>query len=546
MISSARRRTVSARVRMRTPVLAAVLVCACAGEPAGEPVRRGGTAIIVAADDIDLANPLVTSGRYTEEILRYALFLPLLTYDESIRLQPALAREWTLEGDTAVEFRLRDDVYWHDGAHTTAWDVAFTFERMADPETAYPNVDRIQGWGPPQVVDSFTVRFPLDVADPLSSVPFMPIVPRHLLEATPPNEMRQAAFNRAPVGNGPFRFVEGRANDRWVFEANPEFPEGLGGPPLLSRVIWRVVPEGTAEIAELATGNAHLALSVPVPQVVPATRDADLRVLARESSQYGFVAWNGRRRPFHDPRVRRALTLALDRQELIDGLRDGHGSIADGPVGHWHWAFDATLEPNPHAPDSARALLDAAGVVDRDGDGVRERPDGTPFTVELLVPNNAFNRDLGEVIRADLAEVGIRITVQPRDGATIQQAVVSPERDFDAFLFGWATDYRLDLRGLYHSAEIDGPLQFAGYRNAAVDSILDALADERDRDRARAHYRGLQRALREDPPWTYLFFYPDVYLASPRLHGVEMDIRGALVDLPRWWIETDQPVTAAK
>jgi len=523
-------------------LFAALLLVSCqeravpAAAEGGDPAR-GGTAVVVSAGDLDHANPLVTADRLTQEVLRYALLLPLLSYDAELSLEPALAQEWTVEGDTAVLFRIRRDVRWHDGVPTSAHDVAFTFQRARDPRTAFPNADWVAGWGAPAVLDSFTIRFPVEGTDPLAMIPFLPIAPRHLLDSIPPERMRQARYNHAPVGNGPFRFVEYQANDRWVFAANPDFPQALGGRPYLDRLVWRIVPDGTAETTELQTGNAHLALGLRVEQAVAAARDTDLRIVLRESPQYGFIGWNGRRKPLNDVGVRHAIALALDRAEMIDVLRAGHGTPASGPIGRWHWAYDTSLAPVPFAPDSARALLDAAGLRDRDGDGVREMADGSRLHLTLKVPaGSGYNRDLGEMIVADLRAVGIATDLVPTEWSTMISDVTSPQRSFDAVLMGWETDFRLDLRALFHSAQIDNPYQFAGYANPVADSLLDVLAGEGDRDTARAAYHRLQQLLRDEQPWGFLYYYPDMYVASARLRGLDMDIRGRLVNLPRWWL----------
>lgn len=522
-----------------------VLLLACGDRASSAPASadrptRGGTVVIVSPGDLDHANPLVTADRLTQEVLRYALFLPLLSYDADLELQPALAQAWIAEGDSAVRFELRRDVYWHDGVRTTAHDVAFTFERAQDARTAFPNGAWIDGWGEPEVIDSFTIRFPVDALDPLASIPFLPIVPRHVLDSIPPDRLRQAQFNHAPVGNGPFRLVEYRANDRWVFEANPDFPEALGGRPYLDRIVWRIVQDGTAQFTELRTGNAQLALGLRVEQAIEAARDPHLRLIVRESPQYVFLGWNGRRKPMDDPRVRRAFALALNRGAMIEALRAGYGTLANGPIGRWHWAFDDALPPLPFAPDSARVLLDAAGVLDRDRDGVRELPDGTPLRLSLKVPAaSGHNQDLAELIAEDLRHVGVALDLRPTEWSTMISDVTSPERAFDVVLMAWETDFRLDLHPLFHSAEIDSPFQLAGYANPEADSLLDFLTQARDRDSAAAAYRRLQRLLRDEQPWGFLYFYPDVFVATRRVRGIDMDIRGRLVNLPRWWMAGD-------
>lgn len=498
--------------------------------------ERGGTVVILSADDLLPLNSLVNGARYGQEVLRYAIALPLVAYGPDLGLEPALASTWTWSGDTAVVFELRNDVRWHDGVPTTAWDVEFTFGRALGPGSTYPNAGDFALWTRVEVLDSFRVRFLLQPhADPLADVPFLPVMPKHLLDSIPPERMAQAAFNRQPVGNGPFRFVEYRANDRWIFEANPDYPEELGGPPMVDRVVWRIVEENASQLAELRTGNAHLALNVPAEAHAAFDADGPVRPVTREARQYSMIAWNGRRSPLGDARVRRALTTAIDRQRIIDVIRSGHGHIATGPVGRHHWSYDETLEPLPFDTIAARTLLAEAGLLDRDGDGILEGPDG-PVTIELLYPPAPPNPDLAELIRSDLARVGVEIDPSPMEFTSIVGRIMSAQRDFDAVLLAWEADFRISLRSIFHGGAIDGSNQIAGYANAVVDSLIDSTERMRDQEAARPLLARLQRILRDEQPWGFLYYYDDLYAARQELAGADMDIRGALVNLPRWWL----------
>ncbi len=529
-------------LRVAAGVSAIVAIAACgdrdAGDRAeGEAPDSGGTAVVALSADLDNMNILAANGRYTQEVLRYVLFLPLLQYDDKLGYQPVLAESFDFNGDTAITFKLRHDVFWHDGQKTSAYDVAFTFQRAADTLTAFPNADWLIGWGTPQVVDSFTVRFPLQrVTDPLAGIALLPIMPRHLLEATPAAELANAPFNKKPIGNGPFKFVEYRANDRWVFEANERFPKDLGKPHLRGLVL-RIIPEASAQAVELQTGSVHLATGVPVEQYKQLDADSSLRGLVRESRQYGFIPWNAKRPPLNDARVRRALTMAIDRADIVNALRAGQGAPATGPVGRYHWAYNTDLGPLPYAPDSARALLAQAGLRDRNGDGVLEKADGSAWQIELKVPaGSSFFRDAAEMIRADLAEVGVRIVPRTLDFNTIVGDITSPERNFDAALMGWENDLRLNFHDMFHSSAINGPYQFGSYRNPAVDSIIDQASAQTDRTRAIPLWLRFQSILRDEQPWTFIHYQPDLYVAREDLQGTDMDIRGAFVNVSRWWI----------
>ena len=466
------------------------------------------------------------------------LFLPLIRYDSVLDYEPVLAERWELDGDTAAVFHLRRDVRWHDGRTTSAADVVFTFERARDPATAFPNGEYFALWKTAVASDSFTVRFTFAPhAEPLAGLPFLPIMPAHLLDSIPADRMRLAAFNHQPVGNGPFRFVEYRANERVVFEANPDFPEALGGRPYIDRLVWRGIPDQTAQLTELSTGGADLVLTPPAEQYTTVSTRPGFRGIVRPGRQYANVMWNGRVRPLDDARVRRALTLAIDRQQIIQTLRAGHGEQAIGPIGSFHWAYDDSLQPLPFNPDSARALLRAAGLTDGNNDTVLELPDGKPFQIEVKIPaNSPINRDMAEMIRSNLAAVGVRVTTRPVDTSTLYEDMMSSERRFQGVIMGWESDFRINLRDIFHSGSMSGPFQMASYSNPRVDSLIDSASRARDRELATPVYAEIQRILREDQPWSFLYYYPDLVLLRDRVQGVEMDIRGALLNVQRWWV----------
>jgi peptide/nickel transport system substrate-binding protein len=531
------------RCRIRPWMLLLAMLPACADRGADAPpprdaTRYGGTVVVMNNDDLDNLNSLVAAQKYSQEVNQFLLFLPLLRHGPQLEFEPALAESWEMLGDTAALFRLRRDVRWHDGALTTSRDVAFTFLSVTQPGTTYPNTDYFAQWTGVEAVDSFTVLVSFRPhADPLAGVPYLPIMPAHLLDSVPAAAMRQAPFNKRPVGNGPFRFVEYRANDRWVFEANPDFPAALGGRPYIDRLVWRVIPDPVAQIAEITTGSADVALTPPADDYPRLTSQPGLRGIDRPSRQYAMIIWNGRIPPLDDARVRQALTLAVDRSRIVQVLRAGHGTVAVGPVAPDHWAFDAALEPLPFDADSARALLRAAGLADRDNDGVLELPGGRPFQVELKMPaGSAINRDMAELIRADLANVGVRVTTRPTDVSTMQQDVVSPQRNFQAVLLAWNSTVRLNLRNTFHSAERDALFGAAGYSNPRVDSLIDGVQRAQNREEAAPLYVELQRLLRDEQPWGFLYYYSDLVLVRERLQDAHMDVRGALVNARDWWV----------
>ncbi len=500
--------------------------------------RQGGTVIIAGGSDLQSLNSLVNTDTWTREFIEHALFLRLLTLNGDLSYAPQLARSYRMIGDTAAIFNIRRDVRWHDGRRTTAYDVAFTFERVKNEETASPHVELFANWTRVQVIDSFTIRFSFKPhVEPIFAWTQLAIMPRHLLDSIPPARLRQAAFNKHPVGNGPFRFVSTRANDRWVFEANPAFPAALGGRPRLNRVIWRVIPENTAQITEIRTGQVDMILGPRAENVQALDAEPTMRAIIRPSNRYNMVTWNNQRAGLNDARVRRAITMSINRAELLQVLRKGYGTIAVSPVPPYHWAFDRKLAPLAFDTVTAKRLLTTAGWVDRNRDGVRENAAGKPLELELKVAaNNQFNRDIGEMMRAQLERVGIKINVRPVDFAVMIQDITKPERNYDGAYLQMSTDLVLNFHDSFHSSTLDNPFHATSYANPEVDRILDRVMVTSDRKAATALWQRFQRIMRDDQPLMMTWWSPDLIVVRERLQGVEMDVRGALLTLPRWWV----------
>lgn len=499
--------------------------------------RPGGTAVVAINVDPDFPNPLVTADKWAQELNRFALFLPLIQYGPKLEYEPRLASSWEMLGDTGVVFHLRRDVRWSDGQPTTSADVVFTYQRATDTLTAFPNREYFAYFTGVDAPDAYTVRFRFRPhSDPLAGLPFLPIVPRHLLQAIPPEQLRQAEFNRHPIGNGPFLFVEHRANDRWVLRANPDFPAALGGRPLLDRLVVRVIPEPTAQVTALLTGEADVTTSAGAKAFKDLAGRPGVQRLVRPQRQVAIIVWNERRPALRDRRVRLAFSLALDRQTLLDALRGGQGALAVGPIFPGHWAYAGDLKPLPYAPDSARKLLAAAGYTDRNGDGVLEDRRGRPLQLTFKVPAaSSTNRNLAEMVQAQLGRIGVRVGTESVDGAIFRADIESPERRFDAAPLGFDADFRPIFRDQFHSASIGQRFQWASYSNPAVDSIIDRAPVTADRRQATAMWHRFQEILQQEQPWTFLWYPPELVLARSELNGLNPDVRGTLVNVAGWW-----------
>ncbi len=519
-------------------------------EPAGP--EFGGTAVAASFADIpDGMNGFVTSDYYANQHQIFVNLMTLVRYDAQLVPEPYLARSWSTSADgTELTFELRDDVFWHDGVKTSAHDVAFTFERANDPETGFPNGTYWRYYTDVEVVDSFTVRFGLvphaEALDPWRATPIMP---KHLLEAVPATELKQHPFgSECPVGNGPFRFVEHLQDQQWSFARNPSFPEDLGGPPRLDRYVYRVVPEQTTLLTELLTGGIDVLVAARPDQADEIDSSDRVRLIHFPFRTMEFVGWNTRREPLQDARVRRALTLATNRAEMAQALLHGYGVVTNSSLAPFHWARETSIADSlPYDPDRAADMLAQAGWEDRDGDGVRESPTGTPLSLSVIYnQGNQVRADVAEIMQAQLARVGVRIVPRVLEYGTLISEITDPEaRDFDGLILAWVSEFKQDDTDLFHSEKVDEPFAFAGLSSPRVDRLLDTLQVIVDREHAAPYWSEYQRVLMDEQPFTMLWFQERLDGVSRRLEEAQMDARGEWVSVQSWWIPAAERKYAA-
>jgi peptide/nickel transport system substrate-binding protein len=512
------------------------------GETPGD--RYGGMVVVGTVADLFGMGPGDSGDAGSAQHQQYVHLMTLLEADEALEWVPYLARSWELSDDRSeLTFNLREDVYWHDGVPTTAEDVAFTFRTVRDPASGYPNLGFFEHYLPGEeaveVLDRFTVRFRFNPhADVLETWRNLAILPEHLLGEVPVSELGSHPFSAiCPVGNGPFRFVSHRPGESWTFQANPAFPRGLGGRPFLDRYVYRVIPNHTTLLAELLTGGVDVYVQMLPNHAATAAEEPGLRVWSFPYPSIFFVAWNSRVPKLSDPRVRRALTQGINRLQIIEGVQGGQATLLNSGVPPVHWAFQPDLADSlPYDPGRARSLLETAGWLDRDGDGVREDALGQPLRIELIFNQNQEREQVAEIMRVQLREIGVDLRATILEHGAYVSRITSPERDFEGAFVTFETGFRLDDRDLFHSDARDGPWAFAGVADPELDRYLDTLQLIPDRTEAIPVWRAYQLRLMEVQPYTFLYSAFRRDGVNERVRDVVMDTRGDWATIRRWWI----------
>ena len=537
-------RAIPARVlALLTATLA--VAAACNREPSAGPqgaargTRPGGQVIVAAVADVTTFNEYQSAGEDTEMAIIDLLFPALMTEQPDYLLHPPsfaprLATSWEFSSDNKIlTFHLRPDARWSDGVPITSEDVRFTFQAQKDPQVGSTGIEIKDFIRDVEVVDPQTVRFHFTRAYPyqLMDANDGHIVPAHAWGKIPFDKWRTMDFEKVLVTGGPFRVASHTPQQTLVLERDPTW---WGNPrPYLDRLVFRVLPDIGSRMGQLFAGQVQLVPRVPPQDAERIAASPELRLVAFPGRDLGMVMWNNRRAPFTDRRVRRALTLAINRKAAVDTVYHGHARLANGPILSSMWAFDRNLPELPFDPALAADLLARAGWSDPNGDGVRER-DGKPFEFDLLYPaGNTMRQQLALLIQADLARVGV--TVRPVQAEFTSLIARVESGDFDATIWAWVEPTKIDLTGEWSTpTDAQGSNNISGYSNAEVDRLIAVAREEADYTRAKPVLDRIQELIVADQPATFLYEADVLVGVSRKLHGADMNGASVFFNVDEW------------
>ena len=526
-------------------------VNSAADDPAGGRAAtpaHGDTLIQAIAANVSGLIPNITGDKYSHVAATH-IYSGLITHDRNMNIVPDLAESWKLSPDCLhLTFALRNNVRWHDGRPFTADDVVFTYQLMTHPKTPSPYKDDFTSVESVHAVDAHTVR--IRYREPYAKALMIwgqAMLPRHLLERyVHEGKLREAPQNfKAPVGTGPYRFREMRSGEKIVLVANPDY---YAGPPYISRIVYRIIPSQATVFLELKAkgidASTVTALQYKRQTDYPAFRKA-YNKFRYAANVYTYMGLNLKDARFADTRVRQAFAHAINKRDLIDGVRLGMAREATGPYKPGTWVYNPNVRTYPYDPARARALLGEAGWKTTNAEGLLVK-DGQPFTFEMLTSQGSDEgRKIAEIIQANLREIGVGVEIRVLEWAAFLKEHIKKRR-FEAIAMAWGIGLDPDQYGIWHSSKT-GPdeFNFVSYRSPEVDALLDqgrTTCLESERKRA---YDRLQEILAEEQPIIFLYFRDEMPVVATRVHGIVPGPIGIDYNFTEWFVPKSLQVYTA-
>lgn len=496
-------------------------------------------------EEPDSLNPFAAYERAAFETFML-IYDSLVVFDRNLNPSPSLAESWKLSADNlSWTFRLRKDVLWSDGKPFTARDVKFTYEAIRDTEmglyaTLVEDITEVE------ILDDYTVVIHSENPKANMLMNITPILPAHIWEKLS-EEKLETFENKDPVGTGPFRLLQWKKSQYLTLGANMNH---FRGAPKTDGIIFSLYANRDTLAQSLRLGEIDAALGVYHTHAKGVAGDPNIQVIEFTENGFTELAFNcwddpasGGNPLILDTVIRQAIELGIDKQRIIDIVYEGEGVPGSTliPVSQTFYHYTPSAEEyRGFNPEKGRALLDAAGYLDRDGDGIRESAEGSKLSfVFLLRAENTMEVKAGQLISGFLRDLGIETKIETLDDGALNDRIFGPA-DFDMFIWGWGGDVDPGtLLNVLTTGQIEN-LNDVYYSNPEYDSLVALQWTLMDKYERRDAVWAAQRILYNDLPYIILLYETELQmLRKDKIAGISTTVNGAVfyADTPANYIE---------
>ena len=466
-------------------------------------------------------NPILANDSASSEISDW-LFNGLFKYDKNGGITTDLAKSYTFESDTKLVIHLQKNVLWHDGAKFTARDVVFTYNTIISPNiftsiaSSYQKVDKVIA------LDDYTVA--ITYKEPYFKaleIWMVGMIPHHILKDD--KDLMKSKFNKKPIGTGAYKLESFKNSSDIKLFANDNYFKGR---PKIDEINYKFLPDPTTSFLMLKQNKLDLGNLTPL-QIDRQINDEfkkEYQIIEQQSFGYTYLGFNLRNEKFKNKNVRLALSLAIDRQELVDVLYFGHAKICNGPFLPGSFAFNEEVKAPNQDLKKAKMLLEKAGYNNNN-----------PLEFEVVTnTGNDIRINAAEIMQYQLAKIGVKMKIRVMEWQAFLNTIVFP-RDFEAVVLGWGLGLTPDAYSIWHgNSDKKGAFNFVGYHNKEVDALIDKGAITVDRKKLGVIYKKIYKLISADVPYLFLYVPNSIQVVSRDIKNIEPAFVGITHNQKDW------------
>ena len=495
-------------------------------------------------------NPMLDWNNSADRDVDRLIFSGLIRFDSRGLPQPDLADSWGASADgTIYNFSIRPNAVWHDGQPVTSDDVLFTIEMIKSAGSLFPQ-DVKDLWSQVEIKRLDEKTFQIKLPEPFA--PFLDyatfgVLPKHLLESVPADQLATAEFNLSPIGSGPYKFdrllTSGGQITGVVLIPNQDY---FIQPPFIEQVVFRYYPNSASAFAAYQQGEVLGVSQLTNDVLEQALMEPTLSVYTSRLPQMGLVFLNNNNPnvPFlGNANVRRALMLGVNRNIIVSHILKGQAVIANGPILPGSWAYYDEIETFDYDPDAATALLKEEGFVIPAGGGDVRAKDGQFLTFSLVHPDDTIHTQIAQAIQSDWALIGVKVDLQAVGYDSLVNDFLTT-RNYSAALADLNTSRTPDPDPylFWHQSEATGGQNYSQWDNRTASDFIETARTAADfTERARL-YRNFQVVFTKDMPSLPLYYPVYSYGVDVQVQGVQVapmyDVSDRLALVTEWYLVT--------
>ena len=465
-------------------------------------------------------NPILSTDSVSSQITRW-VFNSLITYDKDAKIKTELAKSYKFLNDTTLEFVLRDDIFWSDGVKFSAQDVLFTYNTIISPKiytpysSSFRHVESVTIEGEYKVIVKY--KYPYFKA---LETWMMEILPAHKLKDE--KDLMTSSFNQSPIGTGPYTLEKFSISSDITLKANKNY---FIHKPNIEKIVYHFVPDSSAQFLMLKSGKLDVGGLTPlqVERQIDDSFTKKFTIYEDIAQSYSYIGFNFKETKFQNPKIRQAISLALDRQEIVDIMYFGHGRVCNGPFMPGTGAYNNDVKSPKQDIAKAKKLLKEVGY-----------DEANPFSFTLSTNTGARGTYLAQILQHQLKKAGIVMELKVMEWQAFLNTVVMP-RKFEAVLMGWNLGLKPDAYSIWHSeSSRKGGFNFINYKNERVDMLIkkaEKIVDSKEFDKI---YKEIFKLIVHDNPYLFLVIPNSITVVNKEITPVTPSIIGVMHNAIDW------------
>ena len=471
-------------------------------------------------------NPILATDSSSSEIAGF-IFNGLVKYDkDSSTIIGDLAKKFYFKDNKTLIFELRKNVKWHDGETFTAKDVLFTYEVLISPKISSPYSANFRFVESVRLLDDYKleVKYKKAYFKALETW-MMGILPEHLLKDE--QNLMSASFNTNPIGTGPYRLYQLEHSKNIILKANDTYFESR---PKIDKISFHIIADPMTRFLMLKSSALDLGSIEPIAYERQLSEEffKKFNIFEDITHSYTYLGFNLRREKFKNPKVREALSIAIDRQEIVDILFFKHAKVCTGPFLPGTKAFNPDVKAPKQDKQRAKKLLKEAGYDAQN-----------PFTFEIVTSNSSPVRPYAaQILQHQLKQVGVIATLRVMEWQAFLNMVVFPNK-FDSVLLGWGLSSTPDPYMFWHSdSDKKGGFNLIGYHNPKLNRMIEESQSIIDRDKLSLIWQKMFKMITDDNPYLFLYIPNSITAVDKKIKNIEPSLSGIWHNYILWEKET--------